>query len=143
VALDDPAVVVGVLEGVQGQAQVLDGGEAADPEQVFLERADEALDAAVALGLAHEGGRARDAEEGDLPLVVVGDELAAVIVAQLQAARDPLGERAEAGTDTLAERLERLDSGAWLPGATTGGPRSGARVGQRGCPGIRSRRGPP
>jgi hypothetical protein len=68
VALDDPGVVVGVLEGVQGQAQVLDGGEAADPEQVLLEGADEALDAAVALGLTDEGGRARDAEEGELAL---------------------------------------------------------------------------
>jgi hypothetical protein len=33
-------------------------------------------------GLAHEGRRAFDAEEGELPLVVVGDELAAVVVAQ-------------------------------------------------------------
>jgi hypothetical protein len=75
----------------------------------FSLRADEALDAAVAPGLAHEGGRALDAEEGQLKLVVVGDELAAVVVAQLQAARDALGEGAEAGAHALAERLERLE----------------------------------
>ena len=65
---------------MQGQAQLLDGVEAADPEQVLPQRADEALDAAVALGLAHEGGRAFDPEEGELPLVVIGDDLAAMIV---------------------------------------------------------------
>jgi hypothetical protein len=104
---------------VQGQAQVLDGGEAADPEQVLLEGADEALDAAVALGLTDEGGRARDAEEGELALEVVGDELAAVIVTQPQAARDALGEGAEADAHPLAERLERLEPrrrrAAWIP----------------------------
>src|ERR671910_276651 len=64
VALDDPGLVVGALELQQRQAQLLDGGEAPYPQQVLLERPDEALDAAVALGRAHEGGRAFDAEEG-------------------------------------------------------------------------------
>ncbi len=52
VSLDDPGPVVGVLEGVEGLTQLLDGGETADPQQVLLQRPDEALDAAVALGLA-------------------------------------------------------------------------------------------
>jgi hypothetical protein len=34
VALDDPDLVVGLLELVQGQAQLLDGVEAAYPQQV-------------------------------------------------------------------------------------------------------------
>jgi hypothetical protein len=46
VALDDPGLDVGVLEDVERLAQVLDGVEAADPEQVFLERPDEPLGAA-------------------------------------------------------------------------------------------------
>jgi hypothetical protein len=96
---------------VERLAQLLDGVEAAQPEQVFLERADEALDAAVTLGLAHEGRRAFDAEEFELALV--RDELAAVVVAQLQATRDALAEGAEAGAHSLAQRLERLEpSGA-------------------------------
>ena len=35
VALDDPGPVVGVFEGVERLAQVLDGGEAANPESRF------------------------------------------------------------------------------------------------------------
>jgi hypothetical protein len=78
VALEDPGPVVRVLEGVERLAQLLDGLESADPEEVFLERPDEALGAAVALGLTDEGGRGLDAEEGELALEVVGDELASV-----------------------------------------------------------------
>ena len=78
VALEDPGPVVGVLEGVERLAQLLDGLEAADPEQVLLERADEALGAAVAFGLAHERRRRGDAEEGQFALEVVGDELTSV-----------------------------------------------------------------
>ena len=92
-------------------AQLFDGVEAADPEEVLLQRPDEPLGAAVALGLAHEGGRRRDAEEGELALEVVGDELAAVVVAQLEARSDALGEGAEAGADTLPDRLEGLEAG--------------------------------
>ncbi len=107
VALDDPALVVAVLEGVEGQAQLLDGGEALHPERVFLQRPAEASGAAVALGLTHEGRRARNAEEGQLALKVMGDVLAAVIVADLQAAGDALGEGAEAGAYPLAIPLKR------------------------------------
>jgi len=66
------------------------------------------VDAAVALGLAHEGGRACDAEEGELALEVVGDELAAVIVAQLQAMGAAFAEGAEGEPHGLPERFERL-----------------------------------
>ena len=58
VPLDDPALVVGLLERDERQAQLLDGVETPDPEQVFLQHPDEALGAAVAFGLADEGRRA-------------------------------------------------------------------------------------
>jgi hypothetical protein len=61
VALDDPGPVVGVLEGMERLAQLVDGGEAADPEQVLLERADEAFGTTIALGLATKAG------EGSMP----------------------------------------------------------------------------
>jgi hypothetical protein len=48
-----------------------------------IQRLDEALGAAVALGLAHENGRTLDAEDGELALVAVSDELAAVIVSRM------------------------------------------------------------
>ena len=68
-ALDDPGPVVGFLERVKGQAQLLDGLKAPHPEKVLLQGPDEPFDTAVALGLAHESRRARDAEEGELALV--------------------------------------------------------------------------
>jgi hypothetical protein len=48
----------------------------------------EALGTAVALGLADEGGRGLDAEEGQLALEVVGDELAAVVVTERETGSD-------------------------------------------------------
>ena len=110
VALDDPGPVVGVFEGVERLVQLLDRLEATHPEQVLLERPDEALGATVTFGLADEGGRRRDAEEGELALEVVGNELAAVIVAQLEAGSHALREAAEAGADTLSDRFEGFEA---------------------------------
>ncbi len=56
-ALDDPGLVVGLPEPLECQAQLFDGVEAADPQEVLLQHPDEALGAAVALGLADEGRR--------------------------------------------------------------------------------------
>ena len=66
VALDDPFVVVGALELEDRLAEVLDGLEPPDPEQVLLERSAKALGAAVAFRCTDEGGRARRAEEAEL-----------------------------------------------------------------------------
>lgn len=109
--LQDPAVVVGFFEGVEGVAKVLDGLEAPEPEQVLLEDADEALDAAVALGLANERRLALEAEEVELALEVVGDELAAVIVAQPGAGGDRFAEGTEAVVHGLAQRLQGVEAG--------------------------------
>ncbi len=90
-SFDDPGLVVGLLELLERQAQLLDGLEAPDPKQVFLERADEPLGTAIAFGLAHEGRRAFEAEEGDLILEVVTDILATMVMAELEAGGDLLG----------------------------------------------------
>jgi hypothetical protein len=66
VSLDQPGRVVGFAELEQRLAEVLDGVEGPQPQQDFLERADEAFGAAVPLRRPDEGGRAFDAEEGDL-----------------------------------------------------------------------------
>src|SRR4051812_20427857 len=110
VPLDDPALVVGSLERDERQAELLDGLEAAHPQQVLLQGPDEPLGAAVALRLAHERRRALDAEEADLTLEVVAHVLAPVVVAQPQAGGDVLGERAEALAHRLLDRLERLEA---------------------------------
>ena len=88
--LDEPLAVVLVLELEQGQAQLLNGGEVADPEQLLFQRPDEALRNSVALRLAHEGGAGLDAEKAQLGLVVVAHELAAVVVAELETGADLL-----------------------------------------------------
>lgn len=47
-SLDQPMLVVLLLEGLEGGLQLLDGIEGSDPEQVFLQRPYEALCASVA-----------------------------------------------------------------------------------------------
>src|SRR4051794_13242368 len=120
--LDDPGLVVGLPEPLQCQPQFLDRLEAPQPQQVLLERTDEPLGAAVALGLADEGRRALHAEEADLHLEVVADVLAAVIVAEPQSGGDVLGEGAMASADGLPERP---------PGLRTAGAAGGVEADAR------------
>src|SRR4051794_473559 len=114
--LDDPALVIGPLEREQRQTQLLDGVEAADPEQILLQHANKTLGAAVALRFAHKGRRALDAEEAELGLEVVADVLASMIVAELQAGGGALGESAEMLAHRLPYRLERLEAISPLAG---------------------------
>ncbi len=56
---DEPGGVVVRDEALQRTSQRFDGAEGVHPEEVLLERADEALGDAVALRLTDEGRRAR------------------------------------------------------------------------------------
>ena len=67
-ALDQPGRVVGFPECEQRLPQLLNRLEGPHPEQVFLQRANEALGAAIAFRCPDEGGRTLDAEEGDFIL---------------------------------------------------------------------------
>src|SRR3954465_14518976 len=109
--LDEPGRVVDLPKDEQSLTELLDGVESAHPEQVLLERADEALGAAISLRRPHEGGRACDAQEGKLLLEGVGHVLRPVIVAHGETARDLFCESAEAAPHALADRLERLEAG--------------------------------
>jgi len=71
VSLAEPCGIEAFGEFGEALAQVLGGGEMGDPQQLLLEGSDGALGDAVALGLADEGRRAGDAEEGDFALEVV------------------------------------------------------------------------
>ena len=62
---DDPVAVEAAGEVAEGLAELRDGPESVQPEQRLLQGPDESLDAAIALGLPHEG-RARFAAEGVL-----------------------------------------------------------------------------
>src|SRR6187455_2440111 len=112
VPLDQPAFVVGPPELDEGEAEFLDGSEGPDPEEVLLQRPDEPLGAAVALGGADEGRRRRGAEPGDLLLEVARHVLAAVVVADGETLGSVLPDPAEVFGDALADRLERLVAGA-------------------------------
>src|SRR5688572_33371491 len=109
-SLDDPALVVGPLEREQRHTQLLDGGEATDPQQVLFQHANKSFGTAVALRLAHERGRALDAEEAELGLEVVADMLAPVIVAELQAGGDAFGKATKVLPYRLSDRLEGLEA---------------------------------
>src|SRR3954464_6262417 len=74
-ALKGRSRVVELPKNEQRLTELLDGVEGAHPEQVLLERADEALGAAIPLGGPYEGGRTRDAQEGELLLEGVGHVL--------------------------------------------------------------------
>src|SRR3982750_5055511 len=108
---DEPGRVVDLPKGQERLSKLFDAVEGAHPEQVLFERADEALGAAIPLGGPHEGGRACDAQEGELLLEGVGHVLAPVIVPHGETARDLFGESAEAATYALADGLERLKAG--------------------------------
>src|SRR3954469_2441424 len=108
---DEPGCVVALPKVEQRLPKLLDGVEGPHPEQVLLERADEALGAAISLRRPHEGGRACDAQKGKLLLEGVGHVLAPVIVPDGRTARDPLSKAAEAAPHALPDRLERLKAG--------------------------------
>jgi len=94
-ALDQPVVVVERDSRTDRTTYVLGVHAGAHPQELLLQGPEETLDAAVPLGGAHEGRARLDAEEGDLGLTVVADELAAVIVPQEQVQGDAWREAPE------------------------------------------------
>ena len=62
VAFEQPLAVVGDGELAHAGAELLEGGEALEPEDLLLEGLDELLRAAVGLGLVVVGRRAGDPE---------------------------------------------------------------------------------
>src|SRR5947208_6145191 len=105
VALEKPLAVVATGEAAYRVAELLEGLEALDPEHLFLERLDEALDAAVRLRLVVEGRGADDAEVVDLDLVVMAAEAGASVIAQRQPGGDRPLERAEPFGADLAQQI--------------------------------------
>ena len=102
-AFDEPLVVIEIAEFLEGLVEVLDVGEGMEPEKLLFEGAPEALDAAVAFGGADEGGAGVHTQEAQFGLEGPGDELAPVVVAQLEAGSDGPPHAAEAGPTSLVE----------------------------------------
>ena len=80
IVLDEPAVVVAVLEVEEGHPKVFDSFKRPQPQQLLLQRLDESLRNPVAFGLADEGGAGRDPEELHLGLEIAAGVLAAVVM---------------------------------------------------------------
>ena len=114
---DDPVVVEAAGEVAERLVELPDRAESLQPEQLLLQRADEAFDAAVALRLPHEGRARLDAEGLELVLECVRDELAAVVVAELRVPRDLVLVASLREVHSLAEALDRLESRASQRGA--------------------------
>jgi hypothetical protein len=66
-----PAAAVALAESLERLGQLLQRGEVSHPEQLFLEGAEEALDAAVAFRFSDKGGRRFDVEKRHLAPKVV------------------------------------------------------------------------
>src|SRR5918911_5004578 len=111
VTFHDPGLIIAVPERKERLAQLLDGIEPTQPEQVLLQGSDEALGAAVPFRGTDERRRTLDPEERQLLLKGLRDVLAAVVVPHGQAPSDLGGEGAEALTHALPDRLERLEAG--------------------------------
>ena len=116
VPFDQPSGVVGLAEGEQRLPKILDRIEGLHPQEVLLQRSDEALGTTVSLGRAHEGGRAFDAEEFQLFLKSVGHVLRSVIMPDGETSRGGFSEAPEIPAHTLADRFERLEAGGSLRG---------------------------
>src|SRR3712207_1836738 len=109
VLLDQPLGVVTGDEGPDGLAHVIDGPEDAAVDGLLFQGSEQPLDDAVRLGLTDEGIARGHAPELDLPLEGVGHEVAAVVVAQRQAAGGAGAEVAEPLAHRHADRLDRLE----------------------------------
>src|SRR5271165_6712164 len=86
VLLDQPFGVVTGGEGADGVSDFVDGLEDTSVHDLLLEGSEQALDDAIGLRLSDEGVAWRDAPGADLFLESVRHEVAAVIMAQRQAA---------------------------------------------------------
>src|SRR5262245_55910737 len=104
--LDKPLAVVAPDELPDDPPRVGEVLETMEIEALLLERAHEALDDAVALGLPDVRGRDRHAQPLHLVDPRIGDILRSPVAADPQPARDVLREPAEGVVHTLAQRLE-------------------------------------
>src|SRR5687768_10215565 len=101
--LDEPGGVVALPESEQSLTEVLEGVEGAHPQEVLLQGADEPLRAAIPLRCPHKGGRALDAQEGELLLEGLGHVLRSMIMAHREPAPDPLSKAAKGAAHALPD----------------------------------------
>ena len=82
---NQPSGIVALPESQQRLPQLLNGLEVAHPQQVLLQRADEALRTAIPFRRPHESRRTLDPEKAQLILECPRHVLAAMVVPDRQA----------------------------------------------------------
>ncbi len=87
-----------------------------DPQQLLLERPEEAFDTTIAFRLANECRRRLDSQKGEFVLEVIAHELRTVIVTESEPFGGAAPEAAEVLTDALAEGFESLEARGTLNG---------------------------
>ena len=103
-------LVVSFLELTERLAEFVEIAEATDPEQLFLEGAEEAFDAAVAFRLPNERWWGLHSDKADLILKIVAHVDATVVVTQEQARGNASGEGRKVLPDALANRIESFEA---------------------------------
>ena len=107
---DEPGLVVAAREVLEGDPEFLDGVEGSHPQQVFLQRADEAFGDAVPLRFPDKGGRAHDAQEGQFLPKILRHVIGTAIVTH----RQPIGglgaDGSEMAKHALADRFQCLEA---------------------------------
>ena len=114
--LNQPVQVVESAKFFQGPNQFRYRLEVPDPQQLLLERSEEAFDTAVAFRFANKRRRRLDSQEGEFVLEVIAHELGTVIVPESESFGGGGPEAAEVLTDTLAEGFEGLEVRGTLDG---------------------------
>ena len=93
--LNQPVLVVDSAKVFQSRNQFRDRLEVPDPQQLLLERSEEAFDTAIAFRLANECRRRFNPQEGEFVLEVVAHELRGMIVPESESFSSPCLESSE------------------------------------------------
>src|SRR5262245_20000345 len=104
-SFDQPLVVVTLDERRDGEAGLVERVEPMEPQTLFFQRPDEALDHAIALRFADERWTVGHAEPGQLAAKRVRDILRPPIAPNREAPRDVFAERAEGLPHALVNRF--------------------------------------
>jgi hypothetical protein len=102
---ETPFAVVELDEGGECGREFVAVAVGATMDDLLLEGAVEAFDHTIGLGFADEGEAGSEAVEAALALEVIGEVLAAVVVSEFDAARDPCGAGAEDALQGLGDGL--------------------------------------
>jgi hypothetical protein len=112
--LQNPVLVITILELDEGRPQFVEIAEAAHPQKRFFESTKEALNTPISFRLTDESGRWLDAEKCDFSLEIIAHVHAAMVMAQLQTVSDAGSKSPEAFPNTLADRFESFEAGGLL-----------------------------